>query len=291
MIEWFFDSLHLQCDGNYTNIKLVVVDFHAEIEGRQEYIKSRAHCPIIHTPPKPTPWQGKYRLTKDDYFAAANARNTALCYADDGYIVFVDDLSVLLPGWLQAVREAQVDGYIACGSYCKVLNLVVDKGVVTSYDAYRPGVDSRIEAVQGDAPVKCGGNWMFGCSVALPVEALLHVNGFDEDCDSMGSEDYITGLMLGKNGFEMRYCKRMRTLESEERHNQGKPMKRIIKPMKGFIDSSHAILQWVINGERMRAPNYANLRELRAHILAGGQFPTGVNPQHDYRDGQPLTEM
>jgi hypothetical protein len=126
------------------------------------------------------------------------------------------------------------------------------------------------------------------------VEALLKINGFDEDCDSMGFEDVICGIMLQRNGNAMMYCPRMRTLESEELHFVEKPFARIIKklvPESTYPDASHAILDWVLKGRRVMAPNYQNMRELRQHVLGGGEFPILQIPEHDWRDKQPIREM
>lgn len=303
MIEWFFDSLHLECGGDYTDLKIIVIDFWAQdcdawtlddVAKRKADFTSKSHWPFVHVPPKPTVWQGKYRLAKINYFAAANTRNTALCLADDGYLVFVDDLAVLLPGWLGQVREAMAQRYIACGSYSKVLNLQVMKGVVTNYQYQPNGRDTRLEHVKGDSPQKCGGGWAFGCSIAIPVEALLQVNGFDEDCDSMGFEDVICGIMLERQGYQLMYCPKMRTLESEERHFIEVPFSRIIKKFpkpSEYPDSSHAILDWTLKGRRVSAPNYQNMRETRTRVLAGEPFPMVQVPEHHWVDAQPIREM
>lgn len=294
MIQWFFDSLHRECSGIYDDIKVVVVDFYADYPGRRDEISKFAHSPLTHLPPAPNVWQGQYRLTTQDYFAASNARNTALCVAPDGYIVYVDDLSVLLPGWLTEVRAMASRNYIACGTYEKVLGLEVTNGEVTGYRDYPPGKDSRMKHTFTQDPVKCTGSWLFGASVAIPTEALLTINGFDTDNDSSGGEDYICGLMLEQNGFDLRFCPRMKTFESEERHHLEPPFKRIIKPGRksGEPDASHQILRMVLGGTRRRAPNYCDYRAVRHSILYdNAPFPIIQIPQHDWRDQQPLAEM
>jgi hypothetical protein len=90
------------------------------------------------------------------------------------------------------------------------------------------------------------------------------------------------------------YCPRMRTLESEELHFVEKPFARIIKQLKpesNYPDASHAILDWVMKGRRLTAPNYQNMRELRQHVLAGGEFPILQIPEHDWRDKELIREM
>lgn len=292
MIQWFFDSFHRECRGNYSGIKIVVVDFYADYPGRRAAVSSHAHCPITHIPPKPTVWQGLFRLTSRDYFAAANARNTGIAVAQDGYVVYVDDISVLCPGWLTEVRSAAASNYIACGTYQKVLKLQVDNGEITSYVDHPGGHDSRIAKVAGSNPVRCDGGWLFGASFAAPLEALLSVNGLDEAADmvGMGGEDYVLGIMLEKSGYDLRFCPRMKTLESEERHYLDPPFKRVIKP--GRPDASHVLLNMVREGGRHRAPNYCDLRELRQRVLFNNEpFPVAQVPEHCWFDGQPLREL
>lgn len=292
--EWFFRSFHRECGGDYSGIKMVCVDFFADEPGRREKVAALCGAPLTHIPPAPNVWQGPFRLTTQNYFAAANARNTALCVAPDGYLVFVDDLSVLVPGWLNEVRRAMAHNYVACGSYEKVLDLKVEDGAIVSYKEHEPGKDMRLKKVTSNEPVHCGGGWLFGASVGLPVEALLKVNGFDTDCDSMGSEDYICGLMMERNGIDIRFCPRMKTLESEELHFVEPPFLRIIKagPTPKEIDASHRILNMVLRGGRHTAPNYCNYREVRQKVLFENQpFPIIQSPQHDWRDGQPLSTM
>jgi hypothetical protein len=290
-IQWFFDSLLRQAGPGFLNINVVVVDFF--VDERDPVDDPN----VKFVSPKPNPWQGKYRLTSRDYFAAANARNTAICYAPDGHIAFVDDISVLMPNWLKYVYKAMATNHVVLGRYAKVLELEVTNGQITRYTPNPKGEDSRYNPAAGDNCIRVSGGWMYGASLVAPVEAFLKINGWDEDCDSMGSEDYIAGIMLEKNGYEIFYHQGMMTLESEELHHAEPAFARVIKPRipgkSTFTerDASHAILRMVEDRGRHKAPNTFNLRELRQHILAGREFPTDVHPQHDWRDGQPLQEM
>lgn len=292
-IEWFADSLDSQTFGIYEGIKVVVVDSLAKTVGRREAFHSIFKFPIVHVEPMPNVWQGTYRLTKQDYFAASIARNTAICHAEDGYIAIVDDLSVLLPGWLTRVKAAQAEGVVFCGAYEKVMGIQVVNGAVTGFRTHPGGMDTRNHQGFTMEPQPCGGTWFYGASAAFPVEAALEVNGFDDDTASMGSEDYVFGFMLEQTGYKLFYDRRMKTLESEEGHHIGEPMLRIIKPVPK-PDASHAMLNMVLSGGRKSAPNYfseGGIRTLRQRILAGEPFPIFNNPQHDWRDGQPLSEM
>ena len=286
MVQWFLDSLRREIAdfGQGLEIRTLMVDFFAtERHGQFGF--------DFHVPPKPTVWQGPHRLTGRDYFAMSNARNTAICLAPDGWLLTVDDLSVLMPGYLKAVREGMDRGYIACGAYKKVNHLNVVDGNVVSCEERIAGIDSRWSCGLMNAAVPIGGGQMFGCSNCCPVEALLQINGWDEDCDSMGSEDYICGLMLQRAGWSLKYDRRMLTLESEELHHKEKPMLRIIK-MKP-TDASWAILNAVNGGIKTKGACYypEGLREVRRQVLAGKPFPVPTQPTHDWRDGQPLSEM
>ena len=108
LIGWFFDSLDNELGGQYEGVKVVVVDFYAQpcdgwteedVEKRKAKFVELSKTDVLHVPPKPSVWQGPHRLTKVNYFAASSARNTAICLAEDGYVVFMDDLSVIMPGW------------------------------------------------------------------------------------------------------------------------------------------------------------------------------------------------
>jgi glycosyltransferase involved in cell wall biosynthesis len=331
-IEWFFESLHRETGGKYDGIRIVIIDLHnADRDiicgvpecGMDELKEELAEAPpsrsyaltwapdVWHQPPKPTVWQGKHRLTKEDWFAASNARNTAICLAPDGWIAFVDDVSVLLPGWLARVREAMNHPKrITCGAYRKVKELVVEDGYVKSFADHPGGRDNRMAAVKCDyldkfalgpvvamdrvsLPVPCAGNWMYGCSLVAPVEAFLEINGYPEAlCDGMGFEDVIAGIMLEKKGYSFAYDPRMMTYESEELHHQMPVMKRSdygVSPN----DKSHAVLNAARNGHGWH-PNYfgeEGIRGLRSRVLRGEPFPVVQIPAHEWFTRTPLSEL
>lgn len=304
-IEWFFSSLQRECVGNYTGIRVVVVDFHREsrsiIYSANEWQIRKGGGNTHWCAPKPTVWQGEHRLTKENWFAAANQRNTALCLAPDGFIAFVDDLSVLLPGWLAQVRKAMAENYIVCGAYKKVKDLKVLNGDVIRYTDYPQGLDNRLRYASDVAP--CAGNWLYGCSVAGPVEAFLSVNGWPEINDGLGFEDCCMGIVLKNAGHDLRYDPKMMTYESEELHHvepafrkedwhlvDGKP----VKGGNGKDDKSHAALNIARQSKRFEydvGGGFKDLRELRQHVLKGGQFPIRQNPCHDWYTGVPLAEL
>lgn len=305
MIHWFFDSLHLECAGNYEGIKLVVIDFHESEPGRREFISNAAHCEVTHVEPKPSLWRGRHRLTKVDYHGVASARNTAVCLAPDGWIVCVDDLTVIIPGWMKAVRRAMSAGYVCCGAYRKVKQLVVENGQVASFENNPTGNDHRIPSGSDTEAVPCHPQWLYGCSNAIPVEAMLKINGWPEMCDStgIGMEDCHTGIALVNQGYTLRYDRSMMTFESEEHHhgenlsgirmdkNRGKLM--ILQGGISAPDEKSWALVRLLK-EAKRFDNYfgqEGITGLRQRTLAGEPFPIPTEPTTDFYDGQPLTEL
>lgn len=310
MIEWFFRSLHRETGGNYEGIRMVIVDAYAPPYKEENYAQwlidnpnratflSACKIPVSQVRwvrPKPSVWQGEYRLTKEDWWAMSNARNSAVCLAEDGWILFADDLSVLCDGYWSEVREAmKKPDTISLGAYRKVLNLVVDEaGAVVSFDDHAPGHDNRYGAGKDKEGVPCGGNWLYGCSLLAPVQAFLDINGWPEAwCDPLSFEDCIAGIMLTKKGWKMEYRRSMLTLESEERHHNGSRFKRSdygVSPN----DKSHAVLHMAQAGDGWH-PNYfgeEKIAGLRKRVLAGEPFPIVGIPQHEWFTGTPITEL
>jgi hypothetical protein len=291
--EWFAASLKRELSANadmkLADIRVVIVDFWA-MERAFEFdgLPVGFFNSFIHVTPKPTPWQGFFKQTKENYFAQSNARNTAICFAPDGYIAFVDDLSVLEQGWLKSVREAQTGEYIACGAYRKVFKLNFSGTGSASYVDNPAGHDPRWRSGSDYGTVPCNGNWMFGCSVAAPVQAFVEINGYPEACDGMGYEDCITGQVLQRRGYKFRYDRRMMTLESEEDHHVGKPMRRE-DPGQSPNDKSHAMLERYKYAQSFDNP--FNLADMRRSILCGGEFPVPADGAVEWFTGKKLTEL
>ena len=292
-IEWFLDSLYRECGGNYDGIKIVVVSLHElPLHLSSSVPEIRSIINLTAVPPKPNVWQGKHRLTSTDWFAAANSRNTALCLAPDGYIAYVDDLSVLLPGWLDRVKAAMDGGYIACGTYQKVKDLVVENGEVKSFTDYPQGHDTGRQPFALSPLSPCVGGWLFGCSCAMPVEALLTIGGWPEFCDGLGFEDCVCGVALkNANDYPMFYDSKMMTYESEELHHVEPAMKRTDKGISPD-DKSHRALNIVQSGTKF-FDNYVQggMRTLREKILKGEPFPIVQIPDRCWYDGQLLKDM
>ena len=320
--DWFHDSLHRECGGSYEGLRVLAIDYwanpggntSAEIlarpqlhEDRRTYIMNSLRCPgelFQWASPKPNPWQGPYRQTQVDWFAAASARNTAIALCKTDWICFVDDLSVFQTGWLTEVFNAmRLDRTITCGAYRKVRDLVVVNGETISFKAnlvddgkggqIDAGIDSRLKHTKdGVAQMVQGGNWMFGCSVVAPVEAFLEVNGWDERCDGMGAEDTNTGINLQKKGWKFRYAPRMMTYESEERHHVEGQFKRSdygVSPN----DKSHAMLKLCQTGDGWSPVMFgaSDLRKLRMRVQEGQPFPAPEKNLREWYTGTILSML
>jgi len=321
--EWFCSSLARQFRESRVDRASVQV---LVIDGRLWYDETRAETmrevgslygvQFEHHPPKPSVWQGPHRLTQRNYFAASSTRNTAFARARGSHVAFVDDLSVLLPGWLQAHLEAARAGYVLCGTTCKHKNIVVnDVGGVVTYGEH--STDSRLKHFDGDAPVRCSGGWLYGGTFSVPLEHALRVNGQDEIADSVGGEDYDFGERLERAGSAVYISRKCGTFEDEDGHHNQAAMVRLDKPWPPDPGGTPRLLTpsgWTVQeteanaadgpyssnciqsrmrreGRTWTAGNAYNLRELRDRVLAGEPFPIPTEPTHHWVDGQPLSEM
>lgn len=283
-MDWFFDSLQKQMGDEA--VKFIAISYFDN-----EGIRLSHGKPIHIHKPKPNVWNGEYRLTKAPWFAAASARNTALCLAEDGWILYVDDLSVCAPGFWHAVKDAMHrPNRITCGAYRKVKNLVVENGEIKSYDEFPAGWDTRWHQV-GEDVTPCRGEWLYGCSLVAPVEALLTVGGWPEICDGLGSEDYVMGMAMQNAGFHLTYDRRSMTFESEELHHIEPAFKRSdygVSPN----DKSHAVLNMVKSGTRYFDNFYeGGIRKMRDEVLAGKPFPVVLCPEHEWFSGVALKDL
>ena len=283
-VNWLIDSLAQQVFSG-DHVEFIVVDGFSGT--RTDVIN------VNSIKPKPTVWQGEHRLTRQDHWAASNSRNTGICLCRTPWIAFLDDRSVLLPTWLQAVRHAMDDNYAVFGTYEKVSNLVVERGLVKSFDPFpnNSGKDSRstyVAANKSPIPFDCGGEWAFGCTLALPLEWVLSVGGYDETCDGLSMEDVVLGLHLQNNHFPLKFDPRMSILEDRTPGQLGQPMKREDKGISPN-DKSHALLAML--KDRKTAMHGFDIREVRRKVLAGEPWPKPWAPTVDFFDGQPVSEM
>lgn len=303
-LRWFFESLDAELQGNYDGVKIVVVDFWSQAlkeedrwtqedvdrRRREEFgwLSPKVAAVLTVTPPMGNVYQGPHRLPKQNWFAKPVFLNTGVCFAPDGYFVGIDDLSVIRPGWWRAVEDAEAGGYIACGAYEKVKNLIYKNGVAT-FEDHPPGHDHRSAYAKELTP--CTGQWMYGCSFACPVQAILDINGWPLDTCMMGYEDTAAGLAMQAAGYRLMYDPRMLTLESDELHSQP-PVMRREDPGQSPNDMSHAMVNMYQGIKRF--PQYygeEGLAGIRQRVLAGSPLPVIGIPEHLWFNGKPLRDM
>jgi hypothetical protein len=217
---WFVDSLAGQLRPG-DEVEVIFVDglYGSERAGMLEQLIAGRFA-FRHVPAKPNPWNGPHRLTRAQYSAASSARNTGIVYARKPYIVFVDDVCVLVEGWWEQVKDAARENRVVAGAYQKHHEMVVDEGRLVSSRLEPDGLDCRWERGDDCAPVPIGGGELFGAGIGAPRSLLLELNGFDELCDPVGGEDYNLGLRIEWSGTAIGYRRAMLSIESEELHRQ-----------------------------------------------------------------------
>lgn len=280
-LEWVVNDLLDQVQPD-DDIELLVIDFF----GRNAYgllgpttTRRVFEQSVLRTinvqKPKPTVWQGDYRVTREHFWATANARNTALCLVAHDYVAFLDDRCHLGPMWLDTVRKYEAERTsVLVGTYVKYEDgeLAADPKVA---------VDHRIK-IEPNGKRNCHNGWLYGCTFALPLEWALDVNGFEEGTDGLTGEDYIFGMMLSNRGHMLDFDPGM--FVQQDRSKGNVTCKGIYRCMdKGVSpnDKSHAALYRF--GARDRTEFTPDLRQLRTDVLSGKLFPT-PDPQIEHRD-------
>jgi hypothetical protein len=287
LLGWFMDSLTSQLAGDKIAVQYVGVHSPIVWEVKPEW-------PTVEmAQPKPTVWQGPHRLTKEDWWAVSNARNTAVCLCKTEWIAFCDDRCVLLPGWLDAIRRAIDGNYAVFGAYEKRTGMRVANGVIV-HGGIVTGEDSReahIKANNLATPYKCPGEWAFGCNLALPLEWALRVNGYEELMDGLSAEDVVFGKHLQNRGLDIRYDPSMKIIEDRTPEELGTPMKRTSKERwpHDSEDKGHKALAMFC--KEKQTLHQWNLRGIRHSVLRGEPWPVPTSPTHDWFDGQALAEM
>lgn len=224
-IEWFFNSLNRELKGDWSNIHILIIDYHFQFKPIERFEEFKKYYELYttnvkHISPKPSPVQGKYRVTQKNYFAASNARNTAFIHCKTPYIVCIDDLTVLKEGWFDVVNWGNQYNYVLFGSYAKVKNLECNLDGSYKYDLDKVNLDSRYNSplLDNNFATKVSGSWLYGCSFAMPLDMALDMDGFDEAADGQGAEDSYFGIRIGRVTNNIYYSKLMHTLEDDDLH-------------------------------------------------------------------------
>jgi len=155
----------------------------------------------------------KWMRSKPNYWKSnrliANARNTALIYAEGELVVFFDDYTWVPPRFLESHWKVWDEtGYNLLGAVTAVEytpNPPEDFRVlpVLTYDGrtknFGGAVDTR--TYQGYREWKdCPPGWFYTCNASAPLQKIVEVNGFDEEFDCTSEEDVDLGLRLYRVG-------------------------------------------------------------------------------------------
>jgi hypothetical protein len=305
---WFADSLAVQLRGDAPEV-IVVDGLHSAERGEAMAAAVDGRFRLRHVPAKPTAVNGPHRRTRlREYWAGANARNTGIVHATQPYVVFADDLSVLMPGWWDEARIAAAGGYVVGGAYRKDRDMRVASGVLESSTPRADGLDTRWDLGDDDRPVPVVGGQLYGCSVGAPRELLVAVNGFDELTAMSGSEDCDLGIRLAHAGETIHYARRMLTVESDEHHVQDPVLHRLERSLgadaymallleygvsrrttDGTFDVALFLLDRALgSGDPRAVGNHYDLATLDA---AGLEATAQALPTHDWFTGRPLCEL
>lgn len=266
-LAWLIDGLEQQAKAD-DKIELIVVDALGRPARSLGFRPLKAIRNLIETKPKPTAWQGAHRCSPHDFYANANARNTALVLCRSDYVCFLDDRCKLDAGWLDQVRRGEHEREsVICGTYTKH----------TSAGVF---VDHRRQ-IEARGKKGCCPEWTYGCNVALPLEWALEVNGFEEGCDPIGLEDCIFGHMLHNIGHRADFLVEMSV--QQDRHGYLHPL-HFPRQHKGAHPNSKSDLVVRRFQGRKRTELTPDLRAIRASLIQGGTFPLPDPNQRDWYD-------
>lgn len=292
-LDWLLLDLDSQLRAG-DKIQLIVVDALGPRDVRVladgERIPSSVTTPPLTALPKPNLWQGPYRVTDRDWWATANARNTAIALAQHEYLAFVDDRARLGDRWLTSVRAGyETREAVLAGSYDKI-------------ESAEPGAQRAVDHRRKIHPSglrNCGGGWLYGCTFSLPTEWALEVNGLEEGCDGLTGEDYIFGLMLGAAGHRIDFVPELFVLQDRTPGNTTcKGVYACRDKGTAPTDKSHAALERFGKRSRTEAAFTPDLRELRARLARGEAWPPPAwalkdadGDPIDWYDGQKIRDM
>lgn len=277
-LDWIIDGIERQALPS-DEIQLIVIDALGRPATEIGYRPIAAIVELVESKPKPTIWQGEFKVTHDEWWAASSARNTGLVLCDADYIAFVDDRAELGPSWLSAVRRGCMRREsVLAGAYTKL-----EDGKLT--------IDHRLTS-KPEGLVNCGGGWLFGGTFALPLEWALAVNGLEEGCDGLSMEDVIFGLNLQNAGYRIDFAADM--LVNQERSAAHANTYKRTDRGKSPLDKSHAALERF--GSRSRTEFTPDLTALRAEVAKDGyeafEVPDAeIIEYRDWFDNQLIAEF
>jgi Glycosyl transferase family 2 len=296
MLDWFYVSLAMQLRTSEDISTQVVIQNPKSGISKELIHDNGGRLKMDVKDAKPTVWAGKYRLTTDDWWSKASSLNSGIARTKTEWVCFLDDRCVLLPGWLDRIREqmSYPFPYVLLGAYEKRTGMTVENGViknggiVTGKDGREDYCNQYYVKSGMKPPFKAPSSWCYGCCISMPLEWALQVNGFDETADGLSGEDYIFGAMLENNGFPLRYDPRFKIIEDRTPGQIG-PV--AIRSDYGISpnDWSHELLNRLKDKKRAQHP--IDIRQLRDDTLAGKPWPAPWGPKVHGFDGTPLEKL
>lgn len=185
-------------------------------------------CPLKHA------WQ------EDRGFRLAESRNNALRMCQGDYVVFIDGDIIMEPHFIADHERMAERGFFVIGSRTKLSSkasarILRKKSVSVHW--YSPGVGSRLNALYLPCLTPLTKNLYAsrkdkgrGCNMAMFLDDLKAVNGFDSDMVGYGLEDTDILLRLLNFGLRRKFAK-FQAIEYHLYHKE-----------KDFAPDNHALL-------------------------------------------------
>lgn len=220
--EWFVEYLVKEYNGNVTD-EIIFVDVYLFFdENRRVHLNKIVNnrFKYIHLEPKPSMWYGPHKKTKCHFFDAASTRNSALIACSGEHVVFIDDLSVPMPGWISYHKKAAEDNVVLVGLYDKVYDIKIENNIVIGFKLQDSIIDGRVKYTDNDY-INVGGGWCFTGNLSVPFHLIEKVNGFDELYARHGIEDCDFGVRLEHAGAKIFLEKKCKLFEDQYLHWNG----------------------------------------------------------------------
>jgi len=154
----------------------------------------------------------------------ANARNTALCFAEGELVVFIDDYSWVNSEYLETVwtiynekKQYSLIGPVSSIEYSEppypkdLSTLKIraeDRRLLNVPTAF--GIQGKVKEkvhLEHRRNSFCSGSWFYTSNASAPLEKIIEVNGFWEIADLTREEDILLGLALERFGWKFRFLK------------------------------------------------------------------------------------
>lgn len=244
---------------------------------------------LRRVPPKPTVWQGPHRKTSKDYWAKANALNTAIVLANGQQLVFIDDCMIVNGTWLLShAYYAKMQRAVA-GRCISIKNPQTKDGALELFDLVSAD-DVRMQQVPPDGkPVHCSGTWLFGSNFSVPLYYAYKLNGFDENYDGQrGFEDIDFGARLERTACSIQFDPRCIVYQVMDTHTEAPPD----AGDNQKVNNRQLLYNLTRERRRYRASHPIDLHVLRRDLDDGhAEWPPPWGPEIDPRSRRLVKEL